>query len=82
MSIPNYVRIQIEHFKKSMKPVVGGTILEADAVYVDGEVYPILIIRRGGKEFLLQPMRDEEGNGPGALRCNTMAPENPAPTPR
>lgn len=62
---PNYVRIEIADFKRRMAPIVGGEVFEVDAQYIDGEVYPLLLIRAGGREYVLQVLRDAGHNGPG-----------------
>lgn len=55
---------------RELEPLVGATVVAAEAVLDDdsGMVVSVLALRLAdGSLVMLEPLRDEEGNGPGVL---------------
>lgn len=56
---------------KLLEPLVGGTIVELVDANDGEEHYPAFRVRtRDGKDHLVVILRDEEGNGPGAVQVD------------
>lgn len=68
MKMPKFAQAEADRFKADAKELIGARIVGADAAYLDNAVWPFLILKTDdGREYVLQALRDHEGNGPGAL---------------
>lgn len=57
-------------YRETLKGVIGSTVVDAGA---SDDGTPFVIVQHAdGSRDCLTAMRDDEGNGPGALWCHAM----------